>query len=266
MRCLARALLACVVAVAALGRAPLHAQGSPTPDPTPASTAPKTEVPERLTIAVIGDSLGDGLWRGLYLQLRRDKRFVVFRGARRSVGFTTSDMTEQIDAAFAAGPVDALVVMIGANDDRKSFFAKGRSLALFATERWSELYRGRVEAFMDHAGARKVPLLWVMLPVMRTQEQSRAARLVNAVVTEAAARRPHVTLVPTWSLTADAKGAYMPHFNDLRGRRRLMRHSDGLHFSDPGYELLAHVTFNKLLEISPRFAAVASATADAPVR
>jgi hypothetical protein len=100
---------------------------------------------------------------------------------------------------------------------------------------------------------------------MRTEEKSRAARLVNGVVTEAAKARPAVTLVPTWSLTADDKGAYMAYFNDLRGRRRLMRHSDGLHFSDPGYELLAHVTFAKLIEISPRFAAAAGAAADASV-
>jgi len=89
---------------------------------------------------------------------------------------------------------------------------------------------------------------------------------VNAVVIEAAAQRPHVTLVSTWRLTADDKGTYLPYFNDLHGRKRLMRHADGVHFSDPGYELLAHVTFSKLVEISPRFAAVASAVADAAVR
>jgi uncharacterized protein len=265
MRFLARALLACLLATAASGRVPAHAQGNPTPERAPAGTATE-DVPERLTIAVIGDSLGDGLWQGLYLQLRNNKRVVLFRGAKRSVGFTTSDMTEQIDAAFAAGPVDALVVMIGTNDDRKSFFVNGRSLALFATERWTELYRGRVEGFMDRAGVKKVPFLWVTLPAMRTEEMSKGARLVNAVVTDAAAQRPHVTLVPTWSLTADDKGAYMPYFNDVHGRKRLMRHSDGVHFSDPGYELLAHVTFSKLVEISPRFAAVASAVADAAVR
>ncbi len=265
MRWFASALLACLLA-AAFARAPLHAQGSPTPEQAANSVPKIDEAPERLTIAVIGDSLGDGLWQGLYLQLRNNRRILVLRGAKRSVGFTTSDVIDQVDAVFAAGPVDALVVMIGANDDRRSFFAKGRSLALFATERWTELYRGRVEGFMNHAGSRKVPLLWVMLPVMRTEERTKAARLVNAVVTDAAGRRPHVTLVPTWSLTADDKGTYMPYFNDLRGRRRLMRHSDGLHFSDPGYELLAHMTFNKLLEISPRFAAIASPAADAPVR
>jgi hypothetical protein len=45
-----------------------------------------------------------------------------------------------------------------------------------------------------------------------------------------------------------------------------MRHSDGLHFSEPGYEVLAHLTFSRLLEISPHFMTVANPTADPPVR
>lgn len=260
MRCFVRVLLAGLIS--ALMAAPLRAENAA----ASSEPASKGEVPERLTIAAIGDSLGDGLWEGLYRQLRPNKRVVVYRGAKRSVGFTTSDMTEQIDAALAAGPVHAFVIMLGANDDRRSFFANGRSLALFATKKWGELYRGRVEGFMDYAGARKVPVVWVLLPVMRTDEATTAAQLINGIVTEVAQSRPHVSLAPIWSLTGDDKGVYMPYFNDLRGRRRLMRHSDGLHFSEPGYELLAHIAFNRLLEASPLFTAVASPAADAPDR
>ena len=106
----------------------------PSPKPATPTVAAQKQTPERLTVAAIGDSLGDGLWEGLYRRLHSDKRIVVFRGARHSVGFTGSDMTEQIDAAFAAGPVDALVIMIGANDDRRSFFINGKSQALFGTK------------------------------------------------------------------------------------------------------------------------------------
>jgi hypothetical protein len=262
VRCCVRVLLACLVAVVLA--APLRAENAAAPsEPKPLSLAANSEVLDRVTIAAIGDSLGDGLWEGLYRQLRGHKRFVVYRGAKRSVGFTTSDMTEQIDAAVAAGPVHAFVVMIGANDDRRSFFDNGRAQALFASTRWIELYRGRVGAFMDHAGAKGVPVIWVLLPVMRTAEATTAAQLVNGIIVEAAARRPHIALVATWSLTGDDKGAYMPYFNDLSGRKRLMRHADGLHFSEPGYELLAHLTFNRLQEASPLFTDAASAPAEA---
>ena len=260
MRCFVRVLLACLISASVT--TPLRAENVA----AAAEATSKSTVPKRLTLAAIGDSLGDGLWEGLYRQLRSNKRILVYRGAKRSVGFTTSDMTEQIDAALAAGPVHAFVVMLGANDDRRSFFAEGRSLALFASQKWADLYRGRVEGFMDYAGARKVPVVWALLPVMRSEEATTAAQLINGIITEAAKSRPHISLIPTWSLTADDKGAYMPYFNDLHGRRRLMRHSDGLHFSEPGYELLAHMVFNRLLEASPLFTAVARAAADAPDR
>ena len=261
MRCFVRILLAALLAV--LVAAPLRAENAA----SASEVSVKDAESKRLTIAAIGDSLGDGLWEGLYRQLRGNKRFAVWRGAKRSVGFTTSDMTEQIDAALAAGPVHAFVVMLGANDDRRSFFANnGKALALFGSPKWVELYRGRVERFMDYADARKVPMVWLLLPVMRSEEATTAARLTNDITVDAGKSRPHIALVPTWSLTADDKGAYMPYFNDLHGRRRLMRHSDGLHFSEPGYELLAHMAFNRLKEASPLFTSVASKAAAAPDR
>jgi hypothetical protein len=214
-----------------------RAQIAAIPEAGRSSLVDNRQAPARLTVAAIGDSLGDGLWEGLYRRLHDDKRFVVFRGAKNSVGFTGSDMTEQIDAAFAAGPVDALVIMIGANDDRRSFFINGKAVALFGTKPWIELYQGRIEKFMDHAGRREVPLVWVLLPVM-----------------------------PIWSITADDKGAYMPYFNDLKGKKRLMRHADGMHFTEPGNELLGYITFNKLLEISPLFRATTPQAAGSPGR
>ena len=255
MRHFAVVLLACVL-IAGLAPRPGSSQTAPGPQAGNFTVAVQKQPYERLFLAAIGDSLGDGLWEGLYRRLHGDKRFVVFRGARHSVGFTGSDMTEQIDAAFAAGPVDALVIMIGANDDRRSFFVNGKSQALFGSNKWIDLYRGRIENFMDHAGRRNVPLLWVLLPVMRSPEATVAAVLTNEIIARAARDRPNVTVIPIWAVTADETGAYMPYFKDLKGRKRLMRHADGLHFTEPGYELLSHITFNRLLEVSPRFRAL----------
>jgi len=157
------------------------------------------------------------------------------------------------------------VIMIGANDDRRSFFINGKSQALFGTPKWIELYRGRIERFMDHAGRKNVPVLWVLLPVMRTAEGTAAAQLTNDIIMQAARERSFVTLIPTWTITADNSGAYMPYFNDLKGKKRLMRHADGLHFTEPGYELLGHITFTRLLEVSPRFRATPPQAAETVV-
>lgn len=261
--------LACLALFAALfaHAEPARAQSQPSAGRTEtANLTAQVSTQQRLTIAAIGDSLGDGLWEGLYRTVPKDKRITVFRGAKNSVGFTGSDLTEQIDAAFAAGPVDALAIMIGANDDRRSFFINGKSVALFGSKAWAEHYRARIERFMDHAGRKNVPLIWVLLPVMRGAESTVAARLTNEIVTQVAQGRAYVTLVPTWSATADAAGSYMPYFNDLRGVKRLMRRPDGVHFTEYGHELLGHMAFTKLLEISPRFKAVATQSAETATR
>jgi hypothetical protein len=72
-------------------------------------------------------------------------------------------------------------------------------------------------------------------------------------VQKAAADRPWVRTVETWSLTADADGAYQSHFKDLGGKVRLMRDNDGVHFTPAGYELIADPVLNLLRENAPKF-------------
>jgi hypothetical protein len=207
------------------------------------------------TLVAIGDSLGNGLWEGLHIINRRDKTLSVENAAEHSVGFTNSDMFAQIDRAFSREKVDALVIMIGANDDRRSFFEGGKSVALFGTDKWIELYRARVGRFMDRASKRNVPIVWVLLPIMRDDEASHAAMLFNEIVTKEAKERPLIALVPTWKLTATADDRYMAHFKDGSGKMQLMRHSDGLHFTRAGYQVVADLVMKRLGEVSPKFAA-----------
>ncbi len=220
--------------------------------PRPAPAESVTPPADPTIIAIIGDSLADGMWGGLYKLLQKDKRYQLYRGAKNSIGFTGADQTDLVDKAFAAAPAHAIVMMIGAND-RRSFFLDGKSKALLGTPAWIELYRGRIEKFMDHAGKRQVPLVWILLPVMRAADATRDANLVNDAVVEAAKSRPFVTLIDTASLTTDEKGAYAAHFNDLGGQKRLMRASDGVHFEQPAYEVIGDLVMKRLREVSPRF-------------
>ncbi len=236
-------VLACLAVIAALLVLPAAAHAE---SKAPVATA---------TVAVVGDSLGDGIWGGLARTLAKDKRIRVYRGAKNSIGFTGSNLTDMIDRALAAGETQALVMMIGAND-RRSIFVDGKSKALLRTPAWTELYRERVERFMDHAGRRNVPLVWILLPVMRAPDATEDARTVNHIVAEAAKSRPHVHLIETWSLTSDEKGNYLPHFKDLSGNVRAMRLGDGVHFEMPAYELFADHVLKKLKDVSPRFKSV----------
>src|SRR5262245_7290080 len=186
-------LLALALFVAGLA----HAEGDETPRP---------EV-KHLTIAVLGDSLGDGIWGGLYRKLVRDKRYTIYRGAKNSVGFGGEPLIDQIDKAFAAGPTDAIVMMIGAND-RRGIYVDGNLAAPYKSPQWADIYRKRVDDFMNAAAKRGVPLVWILLPIMREDGASADAQQINSIIAAAAEGRKDVALVETWSLTIDGEGHY----------------------------------------------------------
>lgn len=213
----------------------------------PIVPVPVAPPPSRVTIAVLGDSLGDGMWGGLYRLMIRDKRYGFVRAARNSVGFAADDLLDMIDGALAQGPVDAAVIMIGAND-RRSFFVGTQSKALFRSKAWLDMYSARVGAFMDRLEQRKLPTVWILLPVMRDAEASKDAQLINDIVVKAAATRPGVKTLPTWPMTVDETGAYTAHFKDIKGVKRLMRADDGVHFQPPAYELIGDAVLRSLRE------------------
>jgi hypothetical protein len=213
--------------------------------------ADKAEL-KHLTIAALGDSLGDGIWGSLYRKLVRDKRYTVFRGARNSVGFGGETLIDQIDKAFGSGPPDAIVMMIGAND-RRGIYVDGNLAAPYKSPQWAETYRKRVDDFMDAVAKRGVPLVWILLPVMRDDDASVDARQINGIVSAAAEGRSNVALVETWPLTIDGEGHYTAYLKNDKGQSWLARYTDGVHFSDAGYDMISDAAFAKLIAMSPSF-------------
>jgi hypothetical protein len=206
-------------------------------------------VPSRAMIAVLGDSLGDGIWAGLVRRLVRDRRYVVFRGARNSTGFGANDLLDMIDKAFEAGRVDAVVMMVGAND-RGGIYHGGTLVAPYKSPQWPHAYQARAEKFMDAVGKRGVPMIWILLPVMRDDGAESDSKLINRLIRQAAVDKPHVTLLDSRPLTSDAEGNFSNYLKDAKGNSRLVRHTDGVHFTDYGYELMSDAAFARLNEIS----------------
>ena len=66
----------------------------------PSTGGDKKAPSAKVTIAVVGDSLADGIWGGIYRKLYRDKRISVYRGAKNSVGFGGGDLLDALDRAF----------------------------------------------------------------------------------------------------------------------------------------------------------------------
>jgi hypothetical protein len=237
-----RAFFAGLLVLLLLARGPAWAQDE---------ESPKPEV-NHLTIAVLGDSLGDGIWGSLYRRLVRDKRYTVYRGSKNSVGFFGEPLIDQIDKAFAADPPDAIVMMIGAND-RRGIYVDGRLEAPYKSPQWAETYRKRVDDFMSTVDKRGVPLIWILLPIMREDGASADAKQINAIIAAAAEGRKNVAVVETWGLTIDGEGHYAAYLKNDKGQSWLARYTDGVHFSDAGYDMISEAAFAKLIAMSPSF-------------
>lgn len=209
---------------------------------TPEIMAPTPGRPTKdvhYNLVVFGDSLGDGVWVGLYHVLRKDKRFSVVRRSRVATGFARQDYFNWNDAVREATgelTVDIAVVVMGTND-RQTIVEEGRRLSLFDAE-WRDVYDARVDDFtatLTGAGAR---VYWVGLPVMRSARFERDMATFSDIFAARAAANG-VAFIPTHEVAADENGNYQAYGVDRAGRKRLLRTEDGMHFTMEGYLLLA---------------------------
>lgn len=221
-----------------------HAPATPAAPVQAAAAAPMP--PQALHIAagrpvvigVFGDSMGDGLWAGLYRQLRDGRNFEVVRFSRAATGLARYDYVDvhaQAVAQLAERHIDIAVVMVGANDEQG--ILEGGQAYAFGTPHWRAIYERRIDElvrlFREHGAA----VYWVGLPKMRRAGYDERAQLLNAIY-EARARANGAPFVPTVPVSVDASGRYNDYLSD-GSRPKLMRAKDGIHMTMAGYLRIA---------------------------
>jgi hypothetical protein len=89
------------------------------------------------------------------------------------------------------------------------------------------------------------------MPVMRSPKFSETARTLNFLYSTACAWRPATTYIDGYALFSDDQGRYSAYLTDSAGERRLVRESDGIHFSNAGGDRAAEAVV-QVLEASYR--------------
>ncbi|HAC60152.1 DUF459 domain-containing protein [Parvibaculum sp.] len=220
--------------------APTMSAASAAEEPVPARVEAAQPITQkkRYNVVVLGDSLGDGTWAGLYHVLQKDKRFNVVKKSRVATGFSRHDYYDWNAAAreiASETAIDIAVVVMGTND-RQPIVQDGKRHALFDAE-WRNIYRQRVDDFtatLKSSGAR---IYWMELPVMRSPRFGADMEQFNEIFEDRAAANG-ITFVKTEGLATGADGGYTAYGEDRFGRTRLLRAEDGIHFTMAGYELL----------------------------
>lgn len=188
-----------------------------------------------LRIGVFGDSMADGLYTGLYRDLRDQPKVTVTKFSEVSTGLSRYDYVDiqaKTQRQIEETPIDVAVILFGTND------AQGISLDGvihdFGTDGWKAAYAARIDNLVAMLRSRDVAVYWVGLPRMKSARFDGRMALINGVV-EARMRALGVPYLETTALTSNEDGRYEAYLPNASGRKVLMRANDGIHMSMAGY-------------------------------
>jgi hypothetical protein len=237
------ALVRSAVVVLALAAAPVaHAQGDKPAD--------------KVRIAFVGDSMGDGLWGGVSRLVPRESclksNVEIGRFARNSTGLTRPEKFSWVDEIRKLGDSfkpQLLVMSLGLND-RQSVIDRGKVIFENSPE-YPAKYKERVTAVLRAAAAAKAGLAWVGLPAIRDAAADRDAREKNRYFAEAVAELGSAAMhyIEPWKLAAAGEDKFASFGPDQTGRMIQIRQPDGEHFTSAGELLVGAYLLPKIVAI-----------------
>ena len=201
-----------------------------------------TPFPDKGTykIYVFGDSLGDGIWSGLFGAFRRDADIRLVNKSKAGTGFVREHVYDWnlVAAKIAkAEKIDIAIAMFGVSD-RRAVRIKGRTYSIGSKE-WRVEYGRRVDRFIKILKQKNIALYWVGLPIMKSASANRVMQIINQIVREKVYLNG-VKYIDTWNGFTDQDGGYSQSGPDLAGRVTRLRMYDGVHFTSAGYSKLGH--------------------------
>ncbi|WP_407942724.1 DUF459 domain-containing protein [Methylobacterium ajmalii] len=227
----------------------------PKPRPAPVvarPAAPKPKTDPATQIAVFGDSLAELLGQGLDTVYDSSPDVAVIRRAKGDSGLVRKDVVDWPKAAedyLKTNPkVSYAVVMVGANDRQP--LRDGDQSVEPLSERWRTLYRDRVDALLKVFSDRKVPVVWVGEPPMKSDTLSADITSLNEIFRDRVQRAGGV-YVDIWPAFVDENNRYAATGPDLEGQQAKLRTADGVHFTQAGARKAAHfadVEIKRLIE------------------
>ncbi len=227
-----------------VGLAPVFAQQGTTPvqrsyiNPFPNG--------DRYRVLVVGDSLGDGLWSGLYRAFEDDATLEFIQHAKASTGFSRPDSYDwnaQLADILKENTYQIAIIMFGASDAQA--IKSGKDYLKVGSEGWHEVYGQRAEAFIKKLRAANIAVYWVGLPIMRSEGQNADAEALNDVFREKAFING-AKFIETWNGFTDESGRFSAYGPDMTGQVKRLRADDGIHFTMRGYLKLAHFVEREL--------------------
>jgi hypothetical protein len=210
------------------------------PAATAALRVPTTS--NKLRVAVIGDSLSQGLGPAIERWMNPSVVRVLSLG-RQSTGLSREDYfnweagMRQIVEEFRP---DLVFVLLGSNDAQAQISRDGTSIPV-GSVRWLEGYGERAANLLGEATRAGTHVVWVGIPIVEERRHWDFYRRVNDIYRETASADPFGTYLDAWTPFEGRDGGYTAFVRNDRGDLVEVRTSDGVHFTQTGYSFLARM-------------------------
>jgi uncharacterized protein len=196
----------------------------------------------KLRVAVVGDSLSQGLGPSVERWFNANVARVLSLG-RQSTGLAREDYfnwpraMREIETAFRP---DIVFIMLGTNDNQAQISHDGAAVPVGSTA-WVNGYRGRVASFVHEATSAGTRVVWVGVPVVKDRRRWEFYRRIDSIYEDVTADDPLATFVDTWDAFEGRDGGYTAFLRNDHGVVQEMRAGDGVHFTPTGYDFLARL-------------------------
>lgn len=189
---------------------------------------------------VVGDWMAEGLLTGLADAMSNEPRLRLERRHRTLASFLRSDHDQELrafEAALEGQGFNIAVVMTGIADRVQIRAANGRRYNV-DTDEWRQEFGRRIDAFMKAMRRRNISVYWVGLPTVRRADTNAEVDVINEVLRERSTANA-IRYIDIFAESADENGEYNAYGPDITGKNRLLRESDGIHFTPTGSRKLA---------------------------
>ena len=207
---------------------------------------------EPMRLVVLGDSLADGLWGSLFRIYARCEAVETVRLTKVSDGLAKTGADgwlaryDSVVTELDTRRSDVVIVQIGANDI--TTIRDGRRRESFSTDAWNNMYIERVAGLTSGLRDQTLQVYWLGLPVVGKSRLEEPYQVISNLQ-KTAVRSAGGNFIDIHDLTTFGTGSYSQN-GTYQGRFQQLRHTDKVHFTKSGYDLVAEQILDELARIS----------------
>lgn len=207
--------------------------------PAPALPPAPAKIDKAQTILVIGDFFASGLGDGLGEAFRDAPGTRIETRSNGSSGLVRDDYFDwrkQLPKMLDEVKPAIVVVALGTND-RQQMPPSGADQR-FPSDGWFKEYEKRIDGLVKSVTARRIPLIWVGLPPVKSPGMSADLVRFNTFYRKAT-EQAGGEFIDIWNGFVDESGNFVLTGSDVNGQQARLRGPDGISMTDAGKRKMA---------------------------